>query len=85
MEGTKKWKPKCSKMSHDVCRFYGGMRLLQDQKDASISIVSALQAELFHSRSRICELEAEERSSKRKVKGLLRKVEEESWKGFHAC
>lgn len=69
-------------MSHDVCRFYGGMRLLQDQKGASISIVSALQAELFHSRSRICELEAEERSAKKKVKRLLRKVEEEkvSWR-----
>ncbi len=53
------------------------MGLLQDQKGASISIVSALQAELFHARSRICELEAEERSSKEKVKRLLRKVENE--------
>jgi hypothetical protein len=61
------------------------MGLLQDQKGASISIVSALQAELFHALSRICELEAQKRSSKKKVKGLPRKVEEESWKGFHGC
>jgi hypothetical protein len=51
--------------------------LLQDQKGASISIVSALQAELFHARSQICELENEERSFNKKVKRLLMKVEEE--------
>ncbi len=53
------------------------MGLLQDQKGASISIVSALQTELFYARSRICELENEERSFKKKVKRLPRKVEEE--------
>lgn len=69
-------------MSYDVCRFYGRMTLLHDQNGASISIVSALQAELLDARSRICELKAEERSSKEKVKLLLRQVEEErvSWR-----
>ena len=69
-------------MSHDACRFYGRMMLLQDQNCASIPIVSALQAELLHARSQICELKAEERSSKKKVKRLLRQVEEErvSWR-----
>jgi predicted nuclease with TOPRIM domain len=57
--------------------------LLQDQKGASISIVSALQTELFHARSRICEIENEERSFKEKVKRLPWKVEE-ARKGFHA-
>jgi hypothetical protein len=82
VEESTKWEPRCSKVSHDDCRFYGRMGLLQDQKGASITIVSALQAELFHAQSRICELEAEERSSKEKVKRLLRKVEEErvSWR-----
>jgi uncharacterized membrane protein (DUF106 family) len=44
---------------------------------ALISIVSALQTKLFHARSRICELENEQRSFKKKVKRLQRKVEEE--------
>jgi hypothetical protein len=82
MEGATKWETRSSKVSHDVCQFYGRMMLLQDENCASIPIVSALQAELLHARSRICELKAEKRSSKKKVKRLLRQIEEErvSWR-----
>lgn len=81
MEGATKWEPRCSKVFDKVYRFNSHIKLLENQDNASISIVSVLQAELIRARSRIHELEDELKSSKKKVEHLLRKVEEEriSW------
>ncbi|KAK7831922.1 uncharacterized protein LOC112029317 [Quercus suber] len=80
MEGATKWEPRCS-VFDKVYRFNSHIKLLENQDNASISIVSVLQAELICARSRIRELEDEVKSSKNKVEHLLRKVEEEriSW------
>ncbi|KAM4101825.1 hypothetical protein ACB094_05G175100 [Castanea mollissima] len=81
MEGATKWEPRCSKEFDKVYQFNSHIKLLENQDNASISIVSVLQAELIRARSRICELEDEVKCSKKKVEHLLRKVEEEriSW------
>ncbi|KAF5474790.1 hypothetical protein F2P56_006654 [Juglans regia] len=81
MEGGAKRDPRCSGVSNEVYKFYGHTKHPDDQSDASRCVASALQAELVRARSRIRELEAEERSSKKKVGHLLRKLEEEriSW------
>ena len=77
MEGATKREPRCSKVFDKVYRFNSHIKLLENQDNASISIVSVLQAELIRARSRIRELEDELKSSKKKVEHLLRKVEEE--------
>ena len=77
MEGATKREPRCSKVFDKVYRFNSHIKLLENQDNASISIVSVLQAELICARSRIRELEDEVKSSKKKVEHLLRKVEEE--------
>ncbi|XP_050288558.1 uncharacterized protein LOC126727105 [Quercus robur] len=81
MEGATKWEPRRSKVFDKVYQFNSHIKLLENQDNASISIVSVLQAELIRARSRIRELEDELKSSKKKSEHLLRKVEEEriSW------
>ncbi|KAG2688283.1 hypothetical protein I3760_09G088000 [Carya illinoinensis] len=81
MEREAKRDPRCSGVSNEVYQFYGHTKLSEDQSDACRFAASALQAELVRARSRIRELEAEKRSSKKKVGHLLRKLEEEriSW------
>lgn len=68
-------------MSGEVYQFYGRMKLLEDQADASTSVVSDLKAALVRAQTRIRELEFGERSYKKKVKHLLRKVEDERISG----
>ncbi|KAK4588332.1 hypothetical protein RGQ29_019353 [Quercus rubra] len=77
MEGATKREPRSSKVFDKVYRFNSHIKLLENQDNASISIVSVLQAELICARSRIRELEDEVKSSKKKFEHLLRKVEEE--------
>ncbi|KAF8391553.1 hypothetical protein HHK36_023859 [Tetracentron sinense] len=82
MEGATKWHPRNSKTSDEVYRFYGHMKLLEDQQVTTVSVVSSLQAELLQAQTRIHELETERRSSKKKLEHFLRKVDEErvSWR-----
>uniref|UniRef100_A0A5B7AXG7 Uncharacterized protein n=1 Tax=Davidia involucrata TaxID=16924 RepID=A0A5B7AXG7_DAVIN len=77
MEGATKRDPGCSKTSNEVYGFYGHMKLLENQQVDTVSVVSALQAELVHARTRIHELETERRSSKKKVEHYLKKLHEE--------
>ncbi|XP_026655916.2 uncharacterized protein At5g41620-like isoform X2 [Phoenix dactylifera] len=82
MERATKWDPGCGKASDKVYRFYGHPKLLEDQQLTTVSVVSALQAELEQARNRISELEAERRSAKKKLDHFLRKLAEEkaSWR-----
>ncbi|RZC46336.1 hypothetical protein C5167_039281 [Papaver somniferum] len=77
MERATKWDPGYSKTSDEVYRFYGQMKLLEDQQIANVSVVSTLQAELEQARTRIDELENERRSSKKKLEHFLRKLADE--------
>lgn len=81
MEGATKWNPVCSKTSDEVRQLYGQMKQF-DQQVSAVSVVSALEAELAQARARIDELEAERRSSKKKLEHFLKKVSEEraSWR-----
>ncbi|KAL5730762.1 hypothetical protein ACHQM5_003554 [Ranunculus cassubicifolius] len=82
MEGATKWDPVCSKTSDEVYRFYGHMKLLEDQQVNNASVVSTLQTELENARARIDDLETERRSSKKKLEHFLSKLSEEkaSWR-----
>ncbi|KAJ0966160.1 hypothetical protein J5N97_027298 [Dioscorea zingiberensis] len=82
MEKATKWDPGCSKASDEVFRFYSHLKLLEDQQDTTVSVVSALQAEVEQARARISELEAERRSAKKKLDHFLMKLAEEkaSWR-----
>ncbi|KAL2316762.1 hypothetical protein Fmac_030638 [Flemingia macrophylla] len=76
MEGATKWDPLCSKTSDEAQHIYSHLKLL-DKKASTVSVVSALRAELEEARVRIQELEAEQRSSKKKLEHFLKKVSEE--------
>ncbi|KAJ1389573.1 hypothetical protein SESBI_38190 [Sesbania bispinosa] len=76
MEGATKWDPLCVKTSDEAQHIYSHMKLL-DQKASAVSVVSALEAELEQARARIQELETEQRSSKKKLEHVLKKVSEE--------
>ncbi|KAA8520063.1 hypothetical protein F0562_014319 [Nyssa sinensis] len=74
MEGATKWDPGYSKTSNQVYGFYSHMKLLENQPVATVSVVSALQAELVHARTRIHELETAQHSSKKKFEHYLKKI-----------
>ncbi|MQM11428.1 hypothetical protein Taro_044336 [Colocasia esculenta] len=82
MERATKWDPGFSKASDEVFRFYSHLKLLEDQQVTTVSVVSALQAELEGARSRVNELEDERRTMKKKLDHFLKKVAEEkaSWR-----
>ncbi|KAL5972642.1 hypothetical protein ACLOJK_039447 [Asimina triloba] len=77
MERATKWDRGCSKADEGIYRFYGHLKLLEDQQLTTVSVISALQAELEQSRTRIHELETERRSSKKKLDHFLKKLAEE--------
>ncbi|XP_065862377.1 uncharacterized protein [Euphorbia lathyris] len=81
MEGATKWHPVCLETLDEVRQIYSHMKRL-DQKVSAVSMVSALEAELEQARSRMQELEAERRSSKKNLEHFLKKVSEErsSWR-----
>ncbi|KAJ9153781.1 hypothetical protein P3X46_027184 [Hevea brasiliensis] len=76
MEGATKWDPVCLETLDEVRQSYGHLKRL-DQQVSAVSVVSALEAELEHARTHIQELEAERRSSKKKLEHFLKKVSEE--------
>ncbi|WCJ32921.1 hypothetical protein M5689_014316 [Euphorbia peplus] len=76
MEGATKWHPVCMETLDEVREIYSHMKRL-DQKVSAVSMVSALEAELEQARSRMQELEAERRSSKKNLEHFLKKVSEE--------
>ncbi|KAI3988295.1 hypothetical protein MKX01_012084 [Papaver californicum] len=82
MEGATKWDPGCPKTSDEVFKFYGQVKLLEDQHKASVSIVSSVQAELERARNRIHELEMERQSTKKQFEHIIRNLKEEktSWR-----
>ncbi|KAI3849040.1 hypothetical protein MKX03_011483 [Papaver bracteatum] len=82
MEGATKWDPGCSKTSDEVFKFYGQVKLLEDQHKASVSVVSSVQAELERARNRIHELEMERQSTKKQFEHIIRNLKEEktSWR-----
>ncbi|XP_068644358.1 uncharacterized protein [Aristolochia californica] len=77
MERATKWDPAGSKTPDNMFRFHGQLKLPEDQQISTISVVSALQAELGQARTRIHELETERRTSKKKLDHFLRKLSEE--------
>lgn len=82
MEKATKWDPGFPSTSGDVLQFYDHLKLLQDQQLVTISVISALQADLKQSQDRIRELEIERHSSKKKLGQFLRKLaaERTSWR-----
>ncbi|KAG8637027.1 hypothetical protein MANES_15G072000v8 [Manihot esculenta] len=75
-EGATKWDPGCLETLDEVRQIYSHMKRL-DQQVSAVSVVSALEAELERAQTRIQELEAERRSSKKKLENFLKKVSEE--------
>ncbi|XP_062088531.1 uncharacterized protein At5g41620-like [Humulus lupulus] len=67
----------CSKASNGVYYIFSHQKTDHKQQSTSLSITSALQAEVSHCRSRIRELEAKKLSLKTKVKHLLNKLQGE--------
>ncbi|XP_077243619.1 actin cytoskeleton-regulatory complex pan-like protein [Tasmannia lanceolata] len=82
MERATKWDPGSSTTPDNAYKFYGQLKLLEDQQITTVSVVSALQAELEQARTRIHDLESERQSSKKKLEHFLRKLAEEkaSWR-----
>ncbi|KAJ9182663.1 hypothetical protein P3X46_006632 [Hevea brasiliensis] len=76
MESATKWDPVCLETLDEARQIYSHMKRL-DQQVTAVSVVSALEAELEQARTRIQELEAERRSSKKKLEHFLNKVSEE--------
>ncbi|XP_039072257.1 uncharacterized protein LOC120219506 [Hibiscus syriacus] len=76
MEGATKWDPVGLKATDDARKLYSHEKRI-DQQVSAVSIVSLLEAEVEQARSRIEELETEQRSSKKKLEQFLRKVSEE--------
>ncbi|KAK3012017.1 hypothetical protein RJ639_011348 [Escallonia herrerae] len=76
-EGATKWDSGYSKISTGIYSFFNHAKLLQNQQVASVSVVSALQAEMVQARAHIEDLELEQQSSKKKVKHFLRDLGEE--------
>ncbi|KAK2431653.1 hypothetical protein QL285_029854 [Trifolium repens] len=74
MEGATKWDPVCLKTSDEAQHIYAK---LVNQKVSTVSVVSALEAELEQARARIQELETEHHSSKKKLDHFLKKIGEE--------
>jgi hypothetical protein len=74
MEGATKWDPVCLKTPDVAQHIYAK---LLNQKVDTVSVVSALEAELEQARARIQELETEHHSSKKKLDHFLKKVGEE--------
>ncbi|XP_021294215.1 uncharacterized protein LOC110424056 isoform X1 [Herrania umbratica] len=75
-EGATKWDSRCLKTPIEAYCFVSHMKLLEDQVK-TVSFVSALQAKLVRAQLYIHDLESEVRSSRKKVKYLLRKLGEE--------
>nr|CAD1841094.1 unnamed protein product [Ananas comosus var. bracteatus] len=69
IERTTKWDAEISKASDNSRQFH--------KLGAEVSFVSSLQSELEQARTRIIELEAEKKSSKKKLDHFLKKVAEE--------
>ncbi|KAK3039708.1 hypothetical protein RJ639_027049 [Escallonia herrerae] len=76
-EGATKWDSGHSKISTGIYSFFNHAKLLRNQEVASVSVVSALQAEIVQARAHIEDLELEQRYSKEKVKYFLRDLGEE--------
>ncbi|PKA63726.1 Uncharacterized protein AXF42_Ash017010 [Apostasia shenzhenica] len=77
MEKATKWDTGCMKTSKEVFQFASQLKLLEDRKISTASIVSSLQTELEGAQARIYELEAERQSAKKKLHHFLRKLAEE--------
>lgn len=65
------------KASDDVYHVLDREKLLSEKRGTSVSVISALQAELLQARCRIRELEAKKQSLRKKVKHVLNKLEDE--------
>lgn len=65
------------KASDDVYHVLDREKLLSKKRGTSVSVISALQAELLQARCRIRMLEAKKQSLRKKVKHLLNKLEDE--------
>ncbi|KAK3188369.1 hypothetical protein Dsin_027930 [Dipteronia sinensis] len=76
MEGATKRDRRCSKKSTEPYFFYTQMKLLEGQV-TTVSVVSALQAELMQAQLQILQLEDERQYSKMKFVHLMRKLGEE--------
>lgn len=76
MEGATKWDPDGWKIADEVKHIFGPSKPT-DHRASDAKVISALEAELEQARSRINELEADRRSSKKKLEQFLRKLSEE--------
>ncbi|KAJ8545667.1 hypothetical protein K7X08_018250 [Anisodus acutangulus] len=81
MEGATKWDHGHFKMSREVNRSNGLVKLYESQHTATTSVAPALQVELIRARLCIEELEVERRRLRKKFKHFVRKLNEErtSW------
>ncbi|RWR93398.1 WEB family protein, chloroplastic-like protein [Cinnamomum micranthum f. kanehirae] len=82
MEKATKWDPAFPSSPGNVLHFHDHIKLHEDQQLITIMVISALQAELKQSRDRICELETQCHSSRKKLGHFLRKLaaERTSWR-----
>ncbi|XP_073005624.1 uncharacterized protein [Typha latifolia] len=82
MEMATKWDNGCLKTSDEIYQVFSNLKLHKDQQVTTSSVATCLQAELGKAHSRISDLEAERRSSKKKLDDFLRKLAEEkaSWR-----
>ncbi|XP_051135314.1 uncharacterized protein LOC127254309 [Andrographis paniculata] len=76
MEGATKWDPNGRKDSDEIKRIFGQSKLSDCRANAT-RVISTLEAELKQARTRIDHLEAERRSSKKKLEQFLHKLSEE--------
>lgn len=81
LEGATKWDNDYSRSSDKVGCFYSQMKLHEEQRQNTLSIVSTLQSELLQARTRIHELETEGLTFKKKLDQSLKKLNEDrtSW------
>ncbi|PIN11176.1 hypothetical protein CDL12_16225 [Handroanthus impetiginosus] len=76
MEGATKWDPVGGKTLDELKQVFGQTKLV-NQRASDAPVISALEAQLQQARTRVNELEAERRSSKKKLEQFLQKLSEE--------
>ncbi|KAL0353643.1 UNVERIFIED_CONTAM: hypothetical protein Sangu_0945600 [Sesamum angustifolium] len=76
MEGATKWDPVVEKTSDELKQIFG-QKKLPNRRAREAPVISALETQLEQARARINELEAERRSSKKKLEQFLQKLSDE--------